>query len=425
MGAKLELKSEKIIPFGGIFFLNQFLKRKGIPQLIDNELGERSKLIGYQYGEIIPALFSTFLCGGDHIEDISHIGQFLRQEPHARIPSSDTIGRAIKELAVDNIAYKSDRQTYHFNVNERLNRLLVRASKRLGLLSVNEPVDVDFDHQFIPAEKYDAKMSYKKAKGYFPGVASVGGCIVYIENRDGNTNVRFCQADTLKRMLNLLKDEQIAVNRFRADCGSYGKEVVELIADKCKVFYLRAAQSQEQRIQIGRIKDWRQTEINYQRCDLASIEYQPFGMDRIFRLVAQRTEIEDSQLDLFDGKYVYRAVLTNDWEHSEQEIVEIYNQRGARERDFDQLNNDFGWKHLPCSFLNQNTVFLILMAICKNIYTAFLKVICRRFGTLTPVSRLKRFLFSFINVPAKWIRSGRQWHLRLYTSLPYERLGFF
>lgn len=38
----------------------------------------------------------------------------------------------------------------------------------------------------------------------------------------------------------------------------------------------------------------------------------------------------------------------------------------TRARDFDRLNNDFGWKHLPCSFLNENTVYIILTAFCTK-----------------------------------------------------------
>ena len=33
-------------------------------------------------------------------------------------------------------------------------------------------VALDFDHQFIPAHKFDAKCSYKQDFGYFPGWAS-------------------------------------------------------------------------------------------------------------------------------------------------------------------------------------------------------------------------------------------------------------
>ena len=42
--------------------------------------------------------------------------------------------------------------------------------------------DVDFDHQFIETEKYDAKPTYKKFLGYRPGVAVIGDLIVGIEN---------------------------------------------------------------------------------------------------------------------------------------------------------------------------------------------------------------------------------------------------
>ena len=40
--------------------------------------------------------------------------------------------------------------------------------------------DVDFDHQFIETEKYDAKPTYKKFLGYRPGVAVIGDFIVCI-----------------------------------------------------------------------------------------------------------------------------------------------------------------------------------------------------------------------------------------------------
>ena len=104
-----------------------------------------------------------------------------------------------------------------------------------------------------------------------------------------------------------------------------------------------------------------------------------------YRLVIQRTRIEHEP-DIFGDtfRYVYRCILTNDWEMSEKVIIEYYNQRGARERDFDALNNDFGWSHLPCAFLNENTVFLLLMAMCKNFHTAILYEIGKVFYNINP-----------------------------------------
>ena len=60
---------------------------------------------------------------------------------------------------------------------------------RENLVKAGSHVDLDFDHQFVPAHKFDAKYSYRQDHGYFPGWASIGGIIVGGENRNGNTNV--------------------------------------------------------------------------------------------------------------------------------------------------------------------------------------------------------------------------------------------
>ena len=50
--AKVQQKSEKISVFGGIFFVLDKFDRI-LSSVIDSHLGLRSKLIGYQYSEII------------------------------------------------------------------------------------------------------------------------------------------------------------------------------------------------------------------------------------------------------------------------------------------------------------------------------------------------------------------------------------
>jgi len=65
--AKVQQKSEKITAFGGIFFvLDKFVSI--LSSVIDSHLGLRSTLTGYQYSEIIRAIFSVFCCGGDCME---------------------------------------------------------------------------------------------------------------------------------------------------------------------------------------------------------------------------------------------------------------------------------------------------------------------------------------------------------------------
>ncbi|MBP9586067.1 MAG: hypothetical protein KBE55_04095, partial [Bacteroides sp.] len=84
---------------------------------------------------------------------------------------------------------------------------------------------------------YDTQYSYKKKHGYFPGVTTIGGHIVGVENRAANTNVRFHQADTLKRIFRRLADRGIFINRCRMDCSSYSEEIIRMTHGYCKVLH--------------------------------------------------------------------------------------------------------------------------------------------------------------------------------------------
>ena len=59
--------------------------------------------------------------------------------------------------------------------------------------------------------------------GYFPGIAAIGDKVVYVENRDGNANVKLEQAKTLENGYKLLNETKIYVNLSRMDAGSYSK----------------------------------------------------------------------------------------------------------------------------------------------------------------------------------------------------------
>jgi hypothetical protein len=91
------------------------------------------------------SLFCIYLCGGDHIEDItSYLGGTFSMRPNTKAASSDTIARALKELAQDNVIYRSDSgASYAFNTAEKLNRLLLSMLFRLGLLEKGGVLDLD------------------------------------------------------------------------------------------------------------------------------------------------------------------------------------------------------------------------------------------------------------------------------------------
>ena len=422
--AKVVIKSNMTSSFGGIFPIMDIFTNK-IGSIIDSTLGFRSKTHGYQYSEIFRTMMCVYLCGGSCIEDISsHLLPMLRTVPHLRTCSSDTILRAIEELQVDNITYQAESgKSYNFNTADKLNGLLLNALIATGQLKEGESYDFDFDHQFLETEKYDAQMTYKKFSGYRPGVATIGNKIVGIENSNGNTNVRFHQQDTLHRIFLRLEEKGISINRARMDCGSFSKEIVKEVKKHCKLFYIRANNCASLYNDFLKLRNWEKVEINDLEFELNSIRIRRWGS--VYRLVIQRQKRMDGELELWEGEYTYRCILTNDFESTSKDIVQFYNQRGEQERIFDEMNNGFGWKHLPKSYMDQNTVFLLLTALIYNFFKYIMeKLDTKRFG-LKPTSRIKAFVFKFIAVPAKWIKAARQYVLNIYTSnLAYADLGF-
>ncbi len=421
---KLQKVSQTITPFAGISFVHEEFNKSGLLDLIDNYLGIRN-MTGYQYGELFRTWFEVFFCGGEVAEDVQeHLRPTLENIPGNCVASPDTLLRAIKELATENTTIISTSgKEYQFNFNKKMNDLNIKSLLLTKQLKKGEMYDFDYDNQIIEHEKYDAKRTYKHTTGYFPGVATINDKIVYIENRDGNANVKISQHETLERAYKLIEENRIKINRSRMDAGSYSKDIIDTVSRHSRLFYIRANKSESMFEQIGQISDWKKVEINYKSYEVASIAFRQFFEDRNYRLVIMREQSNDAQLDLFTGdSFIYRSILTNDHESSEKEIIEYYNMRGASEKTFDIQNNDFGWGRLPTSEMNSNTVFLILTAMMKNFYNHIIKKVSEVFTDIPLGSRMKRFIFRFICVAGKWVRQSRQWKLRLYTERPYEKL---
>ncbi len=288
------------------------------------------------------SLFGSYLCGGDCIEDVMDVKSFWEGRDKLRICSSDIALRTLRKLSSDNVTYKSTQNKfYDFNTNERMNSLLLKCLRVTGQLCPGDCVSLDFDHQFIAADKKDAKYSYKQADGYFPGVASIGGLIVGVENRDGNANVKFHQADTLERIFTRLKTESgVLIENFRADCGSFSEDILKMVSGHCERFYIRANNCYSRRTEFMEHGNWTEVTIGGKRCGVTSFKFDSMLPELNLRLVVQRTPVTDEDPEaepegLFGTEYVYRCIVTNDRDRTERDIICYYNKRVASERNFD------------------------------------------------------------------------------------------
>ena len=410
-----KLKS-KVTPFGGLHLIHNQLSFKKFAQFIDDHLGSRVKTVGYDYSELILTRIYTTFCGGSATEDVNYIRENTLEDLHRfKVPSADTILRGDVELstACKSINTNSGKDN-KINVNKKMNDFLISCAKFFDILP-KEDLVYDFDHQFIPTEKYDATYSYKKEKGYFPAVVSIADVPLYIEGRNGNCNVKTAQLDTHKCALEAFHNQGIYPKYARMDAGSYIQEVTDYFDSHGILFFIRANQSQCLLEAASQKQGWEDCTIGYQDIQTNSFTYL-FG-NKDHRIVAYRVPNKTGQINSFTGDaYKYMFIITNDWKKNDQQAIEFYNQRGASEKVFDVQNNDFNWKCMPHSFLQENTVYLIIMAIAHIVYKWFVRTYGKYVKGLKPNARLKQFIFRFVTTVAKITKGGRRQIIALATS---------
>ena len=428
------LKSTRISPFGGLNFVIEQLDQLGIGDLLKKELPELSPQCKYSWKDLLYSFWGIFFCGGDCIEDLgNHLKVAFEKNPMVKLPSPDRVLDRMKELAIPQSAFTAPRGTskHFFSINTDINRLNLKILKLLSQPELEKAVVLDYDNTLIYNKKSDSLMTYKKQFGYAPGVGIIGHNIVYVENRNGNSAAANLQDETLERMFSLLKEENIKVDCFRADAASYRRLTLKTIVENSNKFYIRAVMGDTLDQAIKQIENWEGVEFENEIAYRGSTMFTPFEKItkrikssekfKAYRLVVTKVKRSDGQINMYTGEACnYSAILTNDMEKTNDEIVGFYNQRGAAEKEFDILKNDFGWDNMPFSKLEFNTVFLIFSAICRNIYNKIIQIFSLRVEGLLPKFRIKRFIFRFICTPAKWVKPGRTYKLRLYGEIAFK-----
>lgn len=377
-------QSSHLSPFGGLNLVLEEFEKLKIDQLLTTSLPKLSPNCYYTWKDLIFSFWSVYFCGGSCIEDLGeNFRGFLRDNPYIKAPSPDRLLTRFKELSEDKYVCKTKRgeAINEFSENPNLNLLNIRLLKRLNPEKyLKKDLVLDYDNTIIFTDKADAKMTYKREYGYCPGVGIIGSDIVGIQNRNGNSVVYALQEKTLETMFENLKQEGITIDAFRADSGSYKFDIINTVNRYVNKFYIRVKMRPIIYQAITKVGDWKEIKTKDGRTLFrGSSKFIPFkraaqnqknkDLLREYRIVVTKENNLDGQLNVFTNEAcVYTCIMTNDYEKSDDEIVFFYNQRGAVEREFDVLKNDFGWKYLPFSKLEQNTVFMLFTAMCRNLY---------------------------------------------------------
>ena len=159
---------------------------------------------------------------------------------------------------------------------------------------------------------------------------------------------------------------------------------------------------------------WKTVEINGIEFELNSILVEKWK-GKPYRLVIQRQRRIDGDLDIWEGEYTYRCILTNDYKSSARDIVEFYNLRGGKERIFDE---QWLWLESIAKIVH-GTEYCI--PAYDSSHQKLLQAVMQRLKThefgLRATSRIKDLCFQVhLSVPAKWIKTSRRHVVNIYST---------
>jgi hypothetical protein len=422
---KIINKDSDITPFGGLIFIENALNQTQVGDLITKSLGTRNARAKYTYFDVMKSLFYNAICQGEYVSDLELLRARMLKKIQPFIPSHDTVEYASQELKTENLVIEINEKSKHqINENSKFNELLPKLVKKLGLLKNKSELTLDFDHVINENEKFDSVKTYKHTNGYNPCFANIGDLTVYYENRNGNTPAKFRQKEAFENCFKNLNNNEIKINKVRADSASYQKEVIDLVESEGVNFYIRNVTSAKFRDICTAVENWEKVSYNNETLEVASVKYRPFDGKTEYRVVVQRRLFNEKD-ELFEElKYAYYGIITNDLEMNDLGVIQFYNQRGHVSENYNKnLLNDFNIKHLPFMDLDTNTVFMGFMAACGILFEWLKSIMVKNKVQGVEIQhRVKRFFFKYVSVCAKIVRHAGRETLQIFGKDTYNYL---
>ena len=408
-----QIFDKSIDSYGGLHFFHKFIDKSGLNRVFDQVLGNRPAQAEFSYVDIFSSFAATCLAGGTYMEDMNILKKKNNSDTRYRYCSSDTFARVSNQLVdLENMELQytqADKEVELF-YNEPLNRLLQQTYKLFFAEQANHILD--HDHTKILNNKPDARACYK-GLGYYVSCFSTDQIPVYLSMQSGNATPKTNLVEVLEAGFQAMKKQRLSFEIFRADGACYSEEVIKLILLYCKDYIVRSRRSHV-----------RQDLINPEECSMIDIRgelYRIFEHTDTFagkpcrRIYYQKM---NGEKDLF-SEITFDEIITSisQDQYSTVELIEMYFDRGASERIFDEIKNDYNGCHIPYKEAPYNLCYILFCALSLTVVRAFKVLVHEKVGPyIQPKMRIKRILFRLISFPAKLIRRSRQVFYKIYCK---------
>ena len=426
------------ISAGGIGVVHQMVNMLGLQEEIDRNLELLKIHLPYHESDHVLNIAYNILCGGCRLEDIESNRKdegFLNAMGAERIPDPTTAGDFTRRFDSDSIE----------TLMECINRVRKKVWKNRPELLSGEII-LDIDGTIAPVEgecKEGMNLSYKGIWGYSPLILSLANTkeVLYLKNRPGNVPSHQDAAEWIDRACELVGgfgnkivlrgDTDFSQTRhldrwdrqgiefvFGMDARANLVSTAEGLPERAwkrlsrqpryEVATRARRRPENVKERIVREKGFKTFRLNGE--EVAEFEYRPTACKRPYRMVVVRKNIsvEKGESVLFD-EIRYFFYITNGVDRSADETVLFANQRCDQENVIEQLKNGVHAMRMPTSDLESNWAYMVIATLAWNL-KAWMAFYVPDKPTRTEILKMefRRYLRSFIMIPAQVIRSGRR-----------------
>lgn len=449
----INISDKKVTTRGGLIPILKHIRKCRVPQVIRSYVKKRPFWSTYTNEDIFIGLATNMFCGKSRLRQIEDIRCNIGVIPKLNLASHDTLGRGLKSLATKNIIAETiphrNRQINEtlINYNTPLNKTLIKSTKRLGLLKPGKSYTMDMDATFVSTRCRDAKKhkQYKKL-GFSPMVCMLDNIPIHVSLRQGNAAAALNIKTDAEMCLDMLRQNKIKVGRFRSDAAGYNKDLLTYLDEENIKYNVRMplnGNNKTLKKKIENCDNWKditiETEDMFWDCEVGSFPYMMHGTKMKSKVICLRMSTPKTMAELESDEekerrlkvdqimqslrekgllntekrnykeawvkhkdYIYKLIITNDFETSNEGLVLEYNKRGGCERTFQYLK-DCGWKYPPFSDIAENNVYLIAIALAYNIFLSALMNFNEHVDGLNANSRLPKFIDLVIEVACEII----------------------
>lgn len=453
----------KAIDAGGIGLIHKLARELGLIQEIDTRVSVLKRHLPYHESDHVLNMAYNFLSGGTHLEDIERLRNeesFLNALNAQRIPDPTTAGdfcRRFSPLAIEQLM-------------AAINETRLRVWALQGKEFLHEAL-IDADGTMAPTTgecKQGMDIGFKGVWGYHPLLVSLRNTNepLFIVNRSGNRPSHEGAAARLDMAATLCRRAGFQKITFRGDTDFsqtehldrwdtarvrfiFGIDAMSTLVERAealprtawkrlrrpakyevKTEPRRRPENVKERVVIKReFKNIRTTSE-----DVAEFCYSPVKCKRTYRIVALRKNltVEKGELALFDD-IRYFFYITNDQRTSAPDIVFAANDRCQQENLIEQLKNGVRALHAPVDTLESNWAYMVIASLAWSLKAWFAMTIpvAGKWRTRHRQEReavlkmeFKRFLNTFMRVPAQIIRHGRRVIFKLLSWNPWLPVFF-